>query len=124
MTDIQAAVGCRQLERLPGIIEGRRHLAARYRDMLADIPGLTLPHEPAWARSNWQSYCVRLPIGVDQVSVMQSMLDQGVATRRGIMCAHLEAAYSGSQSRTPLIEFGTSPRSVHLAAALSADGRG
>src|SRR5690606_25542486 len=47
-----------------------------------------------WARSNWQSYCVRLPDWVDPIEVMQSMLDDGVATRRGIMCSHLEGAYA------------------------------
>lgn len=104
MTDMQAAIGRRQLERLPGVIDVRRQLAARYRDMLADIPALTLPHEPAWARSNWQSYCVRLPSGINQIAVMQSMLDAGVATRRGIMCAHLETAHSNSAPRMPLTE--------------------
>ena len=49
--------------------------------------------EPDWARSNWQSFCVRLPEGCDQQQVMQSLLDAGVATRRGIMCSHREAAY-------------------------------
>jgi dTDP-4-amino-4,6-dideoxygalactose transaminase len=33
---------------------------------------------------------------------MQSMLEQGVATRRGIMCAHLEAAYKDVELRFPL----------------------
>ena len=42
---------------------------------------------------NWQSYCVRLPNGCDQVQVMQGMLNAGVSTRRGIMCAHREPAY-------------------------------
>lgn len=94
MTDIQAAVGRRQLERLPEILARRRALAAAYRDRLADLPGVVAPVEPDWARSNWQSYCVRLPKGIDQVALMQAMLDAGVATRRGIMCAHLEAAYA------------------------------
>jgi dTDP-4-amino-4,6-dideoxygalactose transaminase len=52
-----------------------------------------LPDEPAWARSNWQSYCVRLPEGCHQRTVMQSLLDAGIATRRGVMCAHREPAY-------------------------------
>jgi dTDP-4-amino-4,6-dideoxygalactose transaminase len=68
-------------------------MAARYRQLLTDIPGLILPTEPEWARSNWQSYCVRLPEKTDQRRVMQKMLDEGIATRRGIMCAHLEPAY-------------------------------
>jgi perosamine synthetase len=93
MTDIQAAVGREQIKRLPEIVERRRYLAQRYHEQLADVPGLKLPTEPPWARSNWQSYCVRLPEQVDQQYVMQTMLDAGVSTRRGIMCAHREPAY-------------------------------
>jgi dTDP-4-amino-4,6-dideoxygalactose transaminase len=94
MTDMQAAIGRRQLQRLPQIIGRRRALAARYAELLAELPGIAPPQEPDWARSNWQSYCLRLPDGVDQARVMQAMLDGGVATRRGIMCAHLEGAYA------------------------------
>jgi perosamine synthetase len=93
MTDIQAAVGREQLKRLPEIIERRRFLARRYHQLLADIPGLKLPTEPIWARSNWQSYCIRLSQQYDQLQVMQAMLDAGIGTRRGIMCAHREPAY-------------------------------
>jgi len=93
MTDLQAAVGCEQLTRLPEIIDKRRALASRYQSRLTEVPGLGVPMEPDWARSNWQSFCVRLPEGCDQRQVMQSMLDAGVATRRGIMCSHREVAY-------------------------------
>ena len=104
MTDIQAAVGREQLKRLPGIIEQRRRLAARYLDLLADVTGLGLPTEPEWARSNWQSFCVRLPQGCDQRAFMQAMLDDGIGTRRGIMCAHREEAYAAFPNRHLLVE--------------------
>jgi len=94
LTDIQAAIGREQLRRLPEAISQRRQMAVRYRQLLADVSGLILPPEPEWARTNWQSYCVRLPENTDQRSAMQRMLDEGIATRRGIMCAHLEPAYS------------------------------
>lgn len=97
MTDIQAAIGREQLKRLPEIIERRRRMVEGYRELLADIPGLGLPEEPVWARSNWQSFCVRLPGGCDQRRVMQAMLDAGVSTRRGVMCAHREPAYASSR---------------------------
>ena len=97
MTDIQAAVGREQLKRLPEIVAVRRRLAARYDELLAEIPGLGLPHEPEWARSNWQSYTVRLPAGCDQRVVMQTLLDNGVASRRGIMCAHREHPYQSPE---------------------------
>ncbi len=93
MTDIQAAVGQEQLKRLPEIVERRRLLAERYHHILKDITGLKLPIEPEWAKSNWQSYCVRLPEQCEQRQVMQAMLDAEIGTRRGIMCAHREPAY-------------------------------
>jgi dTDP-4-amino-4,6-dideoxygalactose transaminase len=94
MTDIQAAVGRQQLKRLDEIAARRRELAAKYDHLLRDTPGLTLPFAPDWARSNWQSYCVGLPAECSQEEVMQTLLEQGIATRRGIMCAHREAAYA------------------------------
>jgi len=103
LTDIQAAVGREQLKRLPQIVQTRRQLARTYRAILASAaPEVGLPEEPEGARSNWQSFCVRLPKGRDQRTVMQAMLDAEVATRRGVMCAHREAAYADAELRFPL----------------------
>ena len=105
MTDIQAAIGREQLKRLPDLVGRRRALARRYAELLGDVAGLQIPHEPPWAHSNWQSYCVRLPAGLDQQEVMQAMLDGGVSTRRGVMCCHREVAYADLPlMRLPLSE--------------------
>jgi dTDP-4-amino-4,6-dideoxygalactose transaminase len=100
MTDIQATVGREQLKRLPEFLRRRREIAAEYRVLLDDMTELGLPNEPDWARSNWQSFCVRLPQGVPQRQVMQTLLDRGIATRRGIMCAHREPAYQHQEWRS------------------------
>lgn len=89
MTDIQAAVGREQLKRLPEILKRRRELARRYLDALSGLD-VILPVEPAWCRSNWQSFCVLLPQDHDQRQVLQSLLNSGIAARRGVMCAHRE----------------------------------
>lgn len=102
MTDMQAAIGRKQLERLPELVARRRAVAARYAELLGHLEGLRLPAEPKWARSNWQSYCVRLPNRLDQRSVMQSLLEQGIATRRGIMCSHRETPYAKVAQRHDL----------------------
>lgn len=102
LTDIQAAVGREQLKRLPEMIKRRRALAANYVDALADLAGLELPVEPDWCRSNWQSYCVVLPERCGQREVMQRLLDEGISTRRGIMCAHREPAYAEHPLPHPL----------------------
>ena len=55
MTDLQAAVGLVQLERLPGVVERRRELAASYAKAVADIPGLRIVEDPEWGTTNFQS---------------------------------------------------------------------
>jgi dTDP-4-amino-4,6-dideoxygalactose transaminase len=94
MTDIQAAVGIEQLKRLPRIVERRRRLASVYHERLAGIKGLHIPSEPDYAKTNWQSYVVRLDDCFSQKEVMQGLKNAGINTRRGIMCAHLELPYS------------------------------
>jgi dTDP-4-amino-4,6-dideoxygalactose transaminase len=97
MTDIQAAVGRVQLGRLPGILSRRVMLAERYSEAIREIPGLEPPFVPAYGRPNFQSYPVRVtadyPLSRDEL--MQALLDRGISTRRGIMNAHQEPAYSG-----------------------------
>ncbi len=102
LTDLQAAVGREQLKRLPDLVQRRREIAARYDHLLAGVPGVRLPREPQWARSNWQSYCVGLPLGAEQRVVMQRMLDDGISTRRGVMCIHREPAYTDVARVHPL----------------------
>ncbi len=95
MTDIQAAIGRVQLRRLPEILARREELAAAYARALSALPGLEPPCVPGYARSNFQSYSVRVterfPLTRD--AAMQALLAQGISTRRGIMNAHQEPAY-------------------------------
>ena len=93
MTDIQAAIGLEQLKRLPRLLERRRAQAARYGRLLRDLPHIEIPAEPVYARTNWQSYVVRLARREWQLPVMATLRAQGIATARGIMCAHLESPY-------------------------------
>jgi perosamine synthetase len=95
MTDIQAAVGIRQLEKLDWIIEERRKIAAYYSTELANVDCIKLPVEEKDYFTNWQSFSIYLKDNapVDRNSLMQLMLDDGIATRRGIMNTHRETAY-------------------------------
>ena len=104
LSDIQAAIGREQLKRLPGLVAARRRLAARYREGLSGHPHLTLPREPDFARSNWQSFWIILKDDspLSQVELMQALLARGIQTRRGVMCAHREPAYRDLPRRWPL----------------------
>jgi dTDP-4-amino-4,6-dideoxygalactose transaminase len=94
MTDIQAAIGREQLKRLDQVVAVRRARAARYSAALAGIADVAAPAEPAWARSNWQSYTVTLGPALRQRDVMQALLNAGISTRRPAMNAHREGAYA------------------------------
>ena len=95
LTDIQAAVGIKQLEKLDWIIEERRKIAKNYLIQLADIPSIRLPKEREGYFSNYQSFSIYIDENCtkERDEIMQILLDKGVATRRGIMTSHRETAY-------------------------------
>ncbi len=96
LTDVQAAIGLAQLRRVPGIISRRREIAARYDAAFGDVPGLALFREPAGVRWNQQTYLIRFPAASAAVrdAFMQRLLDEGIASRRGIMSIHREPAFT------------------------------
>jgi dTDP-4-amino-4,6-dideoxygalactose transaminase len=93
LTDLQAALGRSQLKKIPQLVEKRRELVRIYEAGLGGLSRLSLPVEPDYAVTNWQSYCIRLAKDINQKEFMQKMLDAGISTRRGVMNAHLEQAY-------------------------------
>lgn len=99
LTDVQAAIGRCQLNRLPALLARRRELAGLFKRHLQDLP-LVLPDDSATTVTNWQSYCVLLAENQNQRAVMQSLLEAGISTRRGVMCAHREPAYQSEPERS------------------------
>jgi dTDP-4-amino-4,6-dideoxygalactose transaminase len=96
MTDMQAAVGLVQLDRLPQIVERRREIAACYTAELEGIPGLRPVSDPRWGTSNFQSFWVEvLPeFTVDREELLIHLAEDGISARRGIMAAHRQPAYA------------------------------
>ena len=53
MPNLNAALGCAQLEQLPGFLQRKRQLAARYQDAFAGIEGVRVLADPPWGQSNY-----------------------------------------------------------------------
>jgi dTDP-4-amino-4,6-dideoxygalactose transaminase len=111
MTDIQAALGLRQLAVLDDILAERERQARRYSDALAPVPGVEPPFEPDYAVRTWQSYAVwvRPEAGIERTELMRRLLADGIATRRGVMAIHEEDSYP-EPLRVPLPHTETASR--------------
>jgi dTDP-4-amino-4,6-dideoxygalactose transaminase len=96
LTDVQAAIGLAQLRRVPALITRRREIAARYDAAFTGLPGVHVYREPADVRWNQQTYLLRFPGATVAArdAFMQKLLDDGIASRRGIMSIHREPAYT------------------------------
>jgi dTDP-4-amino-4,6-dideoxygalactose transaminase len=96
LTDLQAAVGIEQMKRLDELVSRRVELAMRYNRLLSEYHWLRPPYVPPYADPNFQSYAISLSddCGVTRDSVWQTLLDNGVAAKRGIMTIHRERSYT------------------------------
>ena len=106
ITDIQAAIGLAQLDRLDDILERRRAVAARYDAYLSGHSVFIAPHVPEELDPNWQSYQIRLRdcAGRSRNAVMDRLFEMGIPTRRGVMASHLEPPYRQDAPALPLTE--------------------
>jgi perosamine synthetase len=97
LSDLLAAVGLVQLERLDAIVARRRALARVYQESFGDCAGLRVVADPPWGLANFQSFWVVLPddLARGRDDVLVALSSRGVLARRGIMAAHLEPAFAG-----------------------------
>ncbi len=94
MTDIQAAMGRVQLKKLPDSIKKRKKAAENYITLFHKYKYVTTPKISDKLNPNWQSFWIKFIGKINQLDLMQYLLHKGIATRRGIMCSHLEPAYT------------------------------
>lgn len=81
-TDMQAAIGCAQLEKFPGFVEKRRHNFDRLRAALTDTQGkLILPEACENSRPSWFGFLITCKEGTDRNEVVQYIESKGVQTR-------------------------------------------
>ncbi len=84
LTNLQAAVGVAQMERLDDILAAKRRIAGWYDAGLADVPGLTLPPRAPWADNVFWLYSVLLDeeeLGLTRDEAMAKLAEQDIDTR-------------------------------------------
>jgi perosamine synthetase len=94
LTNLQAALGVAQLERVDEIVARKREVAAMYTAALADLAGLQLPAEAPWAKSVYWMYGLVLDeaMGFDAPAFGEGLRERGVDTRPFFLGMHEQPA--------------------------------
>lgn len=99
MTNIQAAIGVAQLERIDWLIERRIEVARWYSEELAETE-LVLPVQEAWAKNVYWLFSVCVPETVDRDLLMAQMEQLGIETRPFFYPLHQMPPYFNAQGNT------------------------
>ena len=103
MTNICAAIGLAQLERLDAILERKREVARRYREALQGLPVALHPESPGVFHSYWMcSILVDNP--EDRDPLREALLDAGIETRPVFYPVHTMPMYAGHFESHPVAE--------------------
>jgi dTDP-4-amino-4,6-dideoxygalactose transaminase len=95
LTDIQAALGASQLQRLDAYVARREKLARVYDEALADTP-VTIPWQHLDGRSAWHLYVIRLRLGNGAAShraVFDALRAAGIGVNLHYIPVHLQPSY-------------------------------
>ncbi len=100
MTNVQAAIGLAQLERINEMIAIRRRNAAHYNRRLAGVPGLTLPPEAGWAKNVYWMYSVIIKdeFSLSRDELRHKLRQAGIDTRPFFYPVHQLPMYNTGQS--------------------------
>jgi perosamine synthetase len=107
-TDVQAAIGIGQLEKLDRLLSLRAEVAERYNRLLEDVDVEPLCADDAEHRRSWFVYVVALPAGADRDRVMSELRAQGIGTAEYVPCVHLQPymreTYGFAEGMCPVAE--------------------
>ena len=94
LDELSAAMGVAQLERIDQILGQRAAVAARYGELLADVPGVGLPAPDAGGDvRSWFVYVVRLDPSFDRNEVMELLGQRGVSSKPYLPTVHLQSYF-------------------------------
>jgi perosamine synthetase len=95
LTNIQAAIGVAQVERMDDILTRKRRMGTLYNEGLGGIAGLQLPVQKDWARINYWMYAVVLDEArsIDSSTLAEALKQKGVETRPFFLGMHEQPAF-------------------------------
>lgn len=96
LPNLNAALGCAQLERLPDFVERKRALAAHYRAAFQNVPGVAMVDEPADCRSLFWLNAILLPDRAARDAVLAACHADGLLVRPAWGLMHRQPMYAAA----------------------------
>lgn len=99
LTNVAAAMGVAQFERLAAYVEAKRRIAHKYAMALSALPGIEGMREAPWARSSYWMYTVlidRDAFGMTSRALLHALAERGIQTRPLWQPMHCSLAHAGS----------------------------
>jgi len=96
MTNLQAALGVAQLEKIDVFIKRKREIAETYNSLLKDVKGIALPPEMPWAKNVYWLYSILVDekeSGISRDKLMINLAENGFETRRFFYPIHTMPPY-------------------------------
>jgi len=100
LSDVHAAIGIAQIERLDWMQEARARIAAMYQERMAHIDGVTPMYEGPQRRS-WFVYAPRLDADLDRDRIIGRLEAEGVSAKPYLPCIHLQPYYREEHGHAP-----------------------
>lgn len=107
MTNVQAAIGVAQMEKIDKFLASRKALSKRYRKNLSGIQGITLPPEKEWSESIYWLYSIlidKATLGITVDDMIKRLAVEGIDTRPFFSPLHLQPPYPKPKTALPVTE--------------------
>lgn len=96
ISNLQAAIGLAQFERIDMFVRKKREIACKYNEILYKVHGITIPPEKPWAKNVHWMYGIlvdRKKFGISRDAVMIKLKEKGIETRQFFTPMHMQPVF-------------------------------
>ena len=105
LSEIHAAIGLAQMDKISIIIEKRRYLAGLYNKFIDELPNVTPPREPLDCKQNYSNYVIKLDVHMDTDNIKRRLRERDIPTTIGTYCIHKQPMYNITDADYPVAEY-------------------
>lgn len=104
LSEIHAAIGLAQLDKIENILAKRRSIGKEYTKIIEDIPNVTPAREPLGYVHNFSNYVIKLDVNMNTAAIKSRLEEREIPTTVGTYCLHKNPIYN-FKGKYPVAEY-------------------